>query len=378
MILFFCILGLSLSSVASAATCSWQCNDLSIHKTTADFCYSLGGTVGGLGACTGKGSCGLIKAECCCDIGNFSLTNGQLTNNATAPEAEQPKFKIPELAIKIPGMANFSEAKCTGTPPVCKVNWIGEYIGGVYKYAVGIAGIAAVIVLMIGGIIWLVSGGDASKITQSKELIIGSISGLVLLLCSYVILYQINPDLTKFKALSLGYIEEIELEGDNESPGISLDVTGIASVLGVNCNQDSVEQIVKKAKGKVTYSQKLRGQSAPGNFVYLDCSSFSSFVFKCATGRDTGGRSADIFKDQQVWDQKLESLKPGDMVGWAPKNNKKGSGHVIIYMGKGLFGDCHGGSGKEPGNCVSSSMSFETVKKYANSHSDGRLYTKRY
>lgn len=378
-ILFFCLIGLSFSNIVSAA-CSYHCND-DPNKTAADFCYSIGGNMGGLGDCTGQNTCGMYSVPvCCCNTGNFTVNNGQITNNATSPTPAktEPKFKIPEIAIKIPGMAEFSEAKCSGDPPVCTVNWIGEYISGVYQYAVGIAGIAAVIVLMIGGIIWLVSGGDASKITQSKELIVGSISGLILLLCSYMILYEINPDLTKFKSLSLGYINEIVLEGDNSSPGITLDVAKISQVFGVTCGTDSVSEIVKKAKGKVTYSQELRGQSAPGNFVYLDCSSFSSFVFKCATGRNTGGRSADIFKDQQVWDQKLESLEPGDMVGWAPQNNKNNSGHVIIYMGDGLFGDCHGGSGKQPGNCVSSSMSFEAVKKYATSHSDGKLYTKRY
>lgn len=385
-ILFFCLLGLSFSSATSAASCSYHCNDRSIYKTTADFCYNLGGTVGGLGACTGQNTCGIYMVpECCCDTGNFTVNNGQITNNATPSETtkSQPKFKIPELSIKIPGMAKFSEANCTGTPSVCSVNWIGEYVGGIYKYASGVAGIAAVIVLMIGGIIWLVSGGDASRVTQSKELIIGSVSGLTLLLCSYIILYQVNPDLTKFKSLSLGYINEIELEGDSDAPGISLDMTNIAKILGVTCGQDSVEKIVNQAKGKVTYSQENRGKSAPGGFVYLDCSSFSSFAFKCATGRATGQRSADIFSDQTVWNQKLESLKPGDMVGWAPKNNTpknggKPSGHVIIYMGNGLFGDCHGGSGKKPGNCISSNMSLEYVKKYATSHSDGKLYMKRY
>lgn len=246
-ILFFCLIGLSFSS-ATLAACSYHCND-DPNKTAADFCYGIGGNMGGLGDCTGQNTCGMYSVRvCCCNTGNFTVNNGQITNNATppAPAKAEPKFKIPEIAIKIPGMAEFSEAQCTGTPPVCTVNWIGEYIGGVYQYAVGIAGIAAVIVLMIGGIIWLVSGGDASKITQSKELIVGSISGLILLLCSYMILYEINPDLTKFKALTLGYIEEVFLPEDGSDSEAN-------NVINAACPADSslvdIKSIVSTTAG---------------------------------------------------------------------------------------------------------------------------------
>ncbi|MCX6797815.1 MAG: pilin, partial [Candidatus Falkowbacteria bacterium] len=154
-------------------------------------------------------------SNCCCDNKQTSQPTWEQTMARidAAQNGKKPMFTIPNLAIEIPGMASFTQGTCvTGTDGKtnCTVNWIGEYIGGVYKYASGVAGILAVIVLMIGGIIWLISGGDATKIGQSKELIIGSISGLVLLLCSYVILYQINPGLTKFKALTLGYISEFE------------------------------------------------------------------------------------------------------------------------------------------------------------------------
>ncbi|MFA6995329.1 MAG: pilin [Patescibacteria group bacterium] len=299
-----------------------------------------------------------------------------------APVFTPPKFILPNIQISIPGLnlttsSIQSELNADGSYTV-SVPWIGQYIGGIYNYGVGIAGILAAIMLMAGGVLWLISAGDASKITQAKELITGSITGLIILTTSYLLLYTINPELTQFKPIDLGAIKREEFEGDNNSPSVTLDMVKIASTLGVNCGQDSISQIVTKAKGKATYSQENRTKAAPGGFVYLDCSSFASFALKCATGKNSGQRSADIFSEQKIWDQKLESLQPGNMIGWAPKNNKNNSGHVIIYMGNGIFGDCHSGSGKQPGNCISNSISFEKIKNYATSHSDGKLYFKSY
>ena len=84
--------------------------------------------------------------------------------------------------------------------------WIGEYITGIYNYGVNIAGILAAIMLMAGGLLWLVSGGDAGRITQAKELIIGSVTGLIILAGSYIILIQIDPNLVKFAPLNIGTI----------------------------------------------------------------------------------------------------------------------------------------------------------------------------
>jgi hypothetical protein len=84
--------------------------------------------------------------------------------------------------------------------------WIGEYITGIYNYGLSVAGILAAIMLMAGGLLWLVSGGDAGRITQAKELIVGSITGLIILAASFIILVQINPNLVKFNPLSIGTI----------------------------------------------------------------------------------------------------------------------------------------------------------------------------
>ena len=71
------------------------------------------------------------------------------------------------------------------------------YISGIYRFGMAITGILAVIVLALGGITWLTSGGNANSIAKAKQYIWGSITGLVLALLSYTILNMVNPDIVK-------------------------------------------------------------------------------------------------------------------------------------------------------------------------------------
>jgi len=137
---------------------------------------------------------------CCCSIVSTKATT-------------KAEFTMPALSIPI-NTINLSSATCSGADNSgnCEIPWIAEYIQGVYRYGLGIGGILAAIVLMAGGVLWLVSAGDASKITQAKDLILGSITGLIILVGSYIILDQINPELTTLKSISVKMLERITIE----------------------------------------------------------------------------------------------------------------------------------------------------------------------
>jgi len=64
-----------------------------------------------------------------------------------------------------------------------------------YVYGVGVVAIAAMIMLVIGGVQYMVAGEKDPS--SAKERIRNAIWGLILALTSYLILYTINPDLTK-------------------------------------------------------------------------------------------------------------------------------------------------------------------------------------
>lgn len=75
---------------------------------------------------------------------------------------------------------------------------LGALVGRFYQIALGLAGAAALGVLIYGAILWTVSGAVTSK-QDAMEWIWGAVWGLVLLLGAYLILYTINPDLVNLK-----------------------------------------------------------------------------------------------------------------------------------------------------------------------------------
>lgn len=74
---------------------------------------------------------------------------------------------------------------------------LAKYIKAFYRYAIGIVGILATVVMMFGGFRWLTAGGDAGQIGDAKEWIKASITGLVIALSSFLILDTVNPDLVR-------------------------------------------------------------------------------------------------------------------------------------------------------------------------------------
>lgn len=93
--------------------------------------------------------------------------------------------------VPVPGYTFDESAKSTKN--------IAEYVKAIYKYAIGIVGIIAAVVLMFGGILWLTAGGSAERIGQAKSWIGSSLAGLLIALTSYLILATINPALVNFK-----------------------------------------------------------------------------------------------------------------------------------------------------------------------------------
>lgn len=86
---------------------------------------------------------------------------------------------------------------------------IADYIKLIYKYAIGVVGILATVVMMVGGIMWIMSGGSPERAGEAKAYISASLTGLVLTLFSYLILATVNPALTNFKLTEVGSVVEL-------------------------------------------------------------------------------------------------------------------------------------------------------------------------
>jgi hypothetical protein len=119
----------------------------------------------------------------------------------------------PTNQIKIPGLSYTEVTEVEENDGVyLYVPFIGEYLSVVYRYLVVLAGVAALIVIIVAGIQWTASGGNSSTIESAKNRIVGALTGLGLAVGSYIILYTINPDLVNFKSLKIKYIEPEPIE----------------------------------------------------------------------------------------------------------------------------------------------------------------------
>lgn len=94
---------------------------------------------------------------------------------------------------------------------------LARYIRSFYVYGLNIVGVLAVLFLMAGGVLWIVSGGNESKIANAKKMISGALVGGALLVGAYFIVNTINPELTKLPVISLTKIEPKKIQDDIDS-----------------------------------------------------------------------------------------------------------------------------------------------------------------
>lgn len=82
---------------------------------------------------------------------------------------------------QIPGFENTTDFK--------------TYIQNIYNFGIWTIGIAALLMLTIGGFSYMTAAGNTAKTGTAKKIITDSILGLVVAMTAYLLLYVINPDL---------------------------------------------------------------------------------------------------------------------------------------------------------------------------------------
>lgn len=134
----------------------------------------------------------------------------------------------PALSIPIPGLQFGTLAEAGGTT---EVPFLSQYIAAVYRYLIGIASLAATIMVVYGGFRYLIgsTGGDVKK---GKEIIVDAVAGLVLILGAYAVLNTINSDTLNLKNINLATVQPISLEEMNLDFGTSAGDESVYSQLG--------------------------------------------------------------------------------------------------------------------------------------------------
>lgn len=298
---------------------------------------------------------------------NITTIGGQNTGGITPSE-----YSTEPLA-PLPGF--------TGTPD------LGQWLESLFTILIVIAGLLALIMIVVGGITYLTSESFGEK-GKGKGYIINAITGLVLALGAWVILNTINPELAEDLNIK---IPSVTLEGDTNIFGSTFTSgttaftipADLQSSLGIQCplsgGSGSVASIIDSFVGKTTYrfggkgghlpqgqnftssngnssscvndsgGQQSCGSFCPSGSICLDCSGFVNHVRRCAALQTYGGTSSMVgHSDAREVDMSTLSsngqsltvegqpydLQPGDILVW--------NGHVVVYYGGGQIAESQG------------------------------------
>lgn len=182
----------------SATTCFWTdktCDDL----VKPDVFPNLAG-IQCLGSvedskCRTKEEGGICPAVYQASTFNTSsATNTTITHVAATPK----------LGVDIPGLK-----LATGLTPVdgyIQIPFIGQYISGFYRWAVGMALVATALMIIYGGFLYIL-GSTATSIQSGEEKIKDALVGLLIFMSCVTILNAVNPDAAKLGALKIKVAE---------------------------------------------------------------------------------------------------------------------------------------------------------------------------
>jgi hypothetical protein len=136
--------------------------------------------------------------------------------------------EVPCLRFNIPTV-KFTQITRTPDGGIERINvpFIGEYVNGIYTYALGAGLTVAAVIAVVGGFEWLVAG-DSGRVAKAKERIYNAVVSLVLLLFAYALLNTVDPALTKFSGLNVNVVRgqpftEEQREDYGDSPDAPTD-----------------------------------------------------------------------------------------------------------------------------------------------------------
>src|SRR6266480_7489789 len=96
------------------------------------------------------------------------------------------------FVVPLPAHAQKWGNNCVDPSGVASLNCIPFVFNNIVKAALMFVGSVAVILLVYAGIRFVMSGGDPKQVQQARQIITYAIIGLVLVLCSFAIIFLIS------------------------------------------------------------------------------------------------------------------------------------------------------------------------------------------
>ncbi len=142
---------------------------------------------------------------------NAALGNNPASANESVLCAPVPRIKIPGLSFtSTTDFEKLVERDAQGKVTAYHIPFLNQYLSAIYRYTIALAGVVCVFMLIFSGIQWTLYGASPDSVDAATERIQHAITGLILIVSSYTILYTIDPRLVEFKALRVEVIQKID------------------------------------------------------------------------------------------------------------------------------------------------------------------------
>lgn len=89
------------------------------------------------------------------------------------------------------------------------------YVKAVYKFAIWSVGIAALLMISIGGFMYFTAAGNTSKMESGKKIITDALYGLLAVMFAWVVLHTINPNLVNISLDSVDNLDSSNQQNSN-------------------------------------------------------------------------------------------------------------------------------------------------------------------
>jgi uncharacterized protein YvpB len=180
-------------------------------------------------------TCKALKAENQECFNAYECVSGACTTNKCTVPTNQPAsattktFKAPKLKA-LGEICQLTNVKVSANTNI-NIPWIAQCLTGLYGYSLVIGAMFAVMFVIIGGVMFTLSGFNKNYATKGKEMMLGSVFGLIILATSFLILNTINPQILTLNTFNIETVETAILENEFASEHTSTGST-IVPALG--------------------------------------------------------------------------------------------------------------------------------------------------
>ncbi|MBT6254482.1 hypothetical protein HOI83_04610 [Candidatus Uhrbacteria bacterium] len=206
-----------------------------------------------------------------------------------------------EYQVNIPGLGDEAQIVYgpTGGCPVDHVcvRTISSYINAFYKWSASAAIIMAIIIIMIGGIEYMI-GSAVGTIEKAKDHIKNGVIGLLLVFSTSAVLSFVNPNITQISAMELPAIETVFVTSENTDQDNADPDPGNPGQVGlppVTTSSNPQKLALQPSGSNVTVPSARPAKQVPVNEVvtaptvpYYNQRSYSDVYGGCGTIKSSG------------------------------------------------------------------------------------------